>query len=136
MLIKDIYGKECRITKPYKYTIDWEKDSISKFQTRVKFFLAKYWKSCIVFEEFRVPRTRLSVDLFNYTDKIVVEVQGQQHLSYSKFFHGETKHKFLQQLKRDEDKRRFCDANGFKLVEVYPNDKINKELFERQDVIL
>ena len=136
MEIKDIRGRPCRVKHASKYNIQWDEPSLSKFQKRVKDFLFKYWKSCIVFEEFPIPRTRMSLDFFNYSDKIVVEVQGQQHLSYSKHFHGQTRHKFLTQLKRDEDKRIFCEQNNFKLVEIYPKDELTKELFTKQGVIL
>jgi hypothetical protein len=137
LTIKDIYGFDRKIKRIERFLIDWDGESRSKFQYNVKVFLKKYWEHCIVFEEFPVPRTKLSVDFLNFTRKIIVEVQGNQHISYTPYFHGEgTEENFLQQLKRDSLKMKFCEANDFKLVEIYPKDKLSKELFLSQGVKL
>ena len=135
--VKDIYGHNRNVKYLSKYLIDWEGPSRSKFQKKVKDFLAPYWRYGVVFEEFPVPRTRLSVDFFNSSRNIVVEVQGWQHDKYVPYFHGKAnKIGFLDQLKRDKTKRKFCEANGFIMVEIYPDDKIRKELFKKQGVDL
>lgn len=137
MIVKSLAGPEVRIKKVYKYTIDWDKQSRSKFQFNVKQFLKDYWRSDIVFEEFPIPKTRMTVDLFNFTRKIVVEVQGGQHSEYTPHFHGKAhKLNFLYQLKRDEDKARFCEINGFKYVEIYPKDELGPQIFKKQGVSL
>ena len=71
-----------------KYLIDWDAKCKSKIQKKVKDFFKTYWENHVVYEEFPVFGTRLKVDLLNATKRIAVEVQGQQHTSYSKFFHG------------------------------------------------
>ena len=58
----DQYGKERNLKNAKKYLIDWDKPSRSKFQTSVKRFLYNYWKNDIVFEEFRVVGSRLTLD--------------------------------------------------------------------------
>ena len=88
-----------------------------------------------MFEEFRLVNTLLSFDFYNANKKIAVEVQGGQHTKYVEFFHG-SRFKYLQQLKRDEKKLKFCEANGITLVEIYPKDKIDEELFLSFGVIL
>lgn len=90
----------------------------------------------IVFEEFPVPKTRLSVDFLNHSKGIVVEVQGNQHIKYVKHFHGGRRTKYLEQLKRDELKYKFCEANNFVLVEIYESDILSAELFKRFGVEL
>ena len=131
----DSYGRERNLKNAKKYLINWDKPSRSKFQKRVKDFLRSYWQHDVVFEEFRVVGTRLTLDFYNANKKIAVEVQGAQHTKYVKFFH-KNKFKYSDQLKRDEKKFQFCEANKIKLAEVYPQDKITASLFDDQQIYL
>ena len=135
MKFKTLSGSTAELKNARKYLVKWEAESRSKFQFSVKEFLFPYWRTDIVFEEFRIVGTRLSFDLYNANKKIAIEVQGAQHTKYVKFFHG-NRVKYLEQLKRDEKKFKFCQINEIKLVEIYPNDKINMELFESFGVVL
>lgn len=135
MKFKTINGSTAELKNAKKYLIKWRGKSRSKFQLSVKDFLYPYWKNDIVFEEFRLVNTLLSFDFYNANKKIAVEVQGGQHTKYVEFFHG-SRFKYLQQLKRDEKKLKFCEANGITLVEIYPKDKIDEELFLSFGVIL
>lgn len=121
---------------PQKYRIDWKKKSRSKIQFNAKRFLSKFWKKHVVFEEFPVAGTRLTFDFFNATEKVAIEVQGQQHTKYTPFFHGKYKINYIDQLKRDKQKLDFCKMNDIKLVEIYYNDELSKQLFEEQGVTL
>ena len=131
----DASGRHRNLKNAKKYLIDWDKPSRSKFQTHVKEFLRPYWKNDIVFEEFRVVGSRLTLDFYNANKKIAVEVQGAQHTKYVKFFH-KTRLKYCEQLKRDEKKLEFCNANDIKLAEIYPQDEINASLFGDQEIYL
>ena len=131
----DASGRRRNLKNAKKYLIDWDKPSRSKFQTYVKEFLRPYWKNDIVFEEFRVVGSRLTLDFYNANKKIAVEVQGAQHTKYVKFFH-KTRLKYRDQLKRDEKKLDFCKANNIKLAEIYPQDEINASLFGDQEIYL
>ena len=135
MKFVDPLGKQRNLKGAKKYLINWEGKSRSKFQNNVKNFLKSYWVHDIVFEEFRIVGTRLSLDFYNANKKIAVEVQGDQHVKYVKHFH-KNRLKYLEQLKRDQKKLDFCDFNGIKLVEIYSKDKITASLFGDQDVIL
>ena len=53
----------------------------------------------------------------------------EEHLKYTPFFHGKAKSQFVSQIRRDNDKLNFCKLNNIPMVEVYPKDEINKELF-------
>jgi len=136
MKFKTLFGAERSIKNPKKYLIDWKASSKSKIQFETKNFLNKFWKNHIVFEEFPVAGTKLSIDFFNATKRIAIEVQGEQHTRYTPFFHGNHKSNYIDQLKRDRDKLDFCRINEIKLVEVYYNDEINLKLFKKQGVIL
>ncbi len=135
MKFKTLTGSSADLKNAKKYLIDWEKQSKSKFQFSVKEFLYPYWRTDIVFEELKIVGTRLSFDFYNANKKIAVEVQGEQHTKYVKFFHG-NRFKYLEQLKRDDKKFRFCEVNDITLVEIYPKDVVSVELFESLGVIL
>ena len=136
MEFKTIHGGVKRIKNVKKRIIDWSAPSKSKRQREVKKFLKKYWKNHVVFEEFPVAGTRLSIDFYNANKKIAVEVQGSQHTKYNSFFHGGHKNNYLEQLKRDEMKFKFCELNEIRLIEIYDGDIINLSLFKKFDVLL
>ena len=91
MQFKTLTGRTRRIVKPKKYLIDWSAPSRSKLQYGVKKLLKKYWGKHVVFEEFPVAGTKLSLDFYNANKKIAIEVQGDQHTKYVPFFHGKNK---------------------------------------------
>ena len=136
MKFKTLSGAIKSIRRPAKYIIDWDGKSRSKIQKSVKVFLKKYWERKIVFEEFPMAGSRLSFDIFNASDNIAIEVQGQQHTRYTPFFHGENKINYIDQLRRDKLKMDFCKKNNIKLVEIYFNDEIKEELFKNRGIKL
>lgn len=135
MKFLDPYGHPRNLKNAKKYLIDWNANSRSKFQKKIKDFLANSWKNDIVFEEFRIAGTMLSLDFYNANKKIAIEVQGDQHVKFVKHFH-KTRLKYLEQLKRDQKKLDFCELNGIKLVEIYKNDVITGSFFTDQDIHL
>lgn len=117
MKFENLSGKQVSINL-HKYAIDWDGKERSIIQFKVKKFLQKYWQSHFVCAELRIVSTRMTLDIYNATRKIAVEVQGNQHESYNKFFHAGSRMKYLGQLKRDTKKHDFCERNGITLVEV------------------
>jgi len=77
--------------------------------------------------------SRLTLDFYNATKNIAIEVQGKQHTKYNKFFHRNNKINYLNQLKRDDEKLAFCDLNNIKLLEVYEGNldfnELHKSIF-------
>jgi hypothetical protein len=136
MIFKTIHGSLKRIPKVKKYLLDWDSKSRSKIQFKVKQYLKKYWSNNVVFEEFPVAGTRLTLDFYNASKNIAVEVQGQQHRKYVPFFHQGYKNNYIDQLRRDKQKAEFCTINNIKLIEVYDTDKIDKTLFKKLGVEL
>jgi len=108
-----------------KYLIDWEGKSRSKLQLEFKNFFYPFWRNHIVYEEFPVYGTMLKVDFLNATKKIAVEIQGNQHESFNKFFHDNSRLKYLQSIKRDIKKEKWLEMNGFKFIELYESDLKN-----------
>ena len=129
MIFKTLNGSKKRLSKPKNYIVQWDKPSRSKRQYAVKQFLKQYWEDDFVFEEFPMVGTKLSFDFYNSSKNVMIEVQGGQHLKYTPFFHGKAKSQFVSQIRRDNDKLNFCKLNNIPMVEVYPKDEINKELF-------
>ena len=136
MRFKTLMGATRTVKKAKKYLIDWDGKSRSKIQYSAKQFLKKYWSNHIVFEEFPVAGTRLSLDFYNANKKVAIEVQGRQHTKYVPFFHGKNKINYINQLKRDQDKLKFCELNDIQLVEIYDGDEVSEKLFESFGVIL
>lgn len=136
MRFNTLTGAVRTVKKAKNYLVDWDGQSKSKIQFTAKQFLKTYWEKHIVFEEFPVAGTKLSLDFYNANKKIAVEVQGKQHTKYVPFFHGKNKINYLNQLKRDRDKLKFCELNDIQLVEIYDGDELNEKLFESFGVIL
>ena len=91
-------------------------------EIEAKNFFKDYWENHICYEEFPVFGTRLKVDLINFTRKIAVEVQGDQHNQYNKFFHGGSRDKYLASIKRDMKKINWLEMNEFKVLEIETKD--------------
>jgi len=75
-----------------------------------------------VYEEVKLPgstkpskRSVLYLDFLVPNAKIAIEVHGQQHFKFVKFFH-KTRAGFAQAKGRDRDKQEWCNVNGIELV--------------------
>ena len=114
-----------------KYLINWNKKSRSKVQFKTKKFLEPFWKGHIVYEEFPVYGSRMTVDILNATKKLAVEVQGKQHGEFNKFFHSNSRLKYLEGIKRDIKKAEWLENNGFILLEIEEDevDSLSLEFF-------
>lgn len=136
MKFKTLYGSEKRVSKVRNYLIDWEAKSRSKIQFNTKQKLKKYWEKNLVFEEFPVVGTKLSIDFYNASKKIAIEVQGNQHRKYTPFFHGSNKMNYLDQIRRDKQKQKFCEINDIILIEIYEVSEVNKSFFKKNGIAL
>ena len=107
-----------------KYKIDFDKPSRSKQQFKIKQFLRKHCAHHILFEEVRIPSTLLKVDFLNLTKNFAIEHQGVAHIQngFNTFFHNNDRLKYLGSIKRDVEKRKHLERNGFTLIETFPED--------------
>lgn len=124
------------------FLINWDGKSLSNFQYEVKQWLKLFWYNHVVFEEFPVFGTKYSLDFFNVSRKIAIEVQGEQHTQFCKpsksgkhFFHR-NRTDYLNQIRRDQDKLRFCEINNIELIEIFWEDKKNmsKDFFKELNI--
>ena len=130
MTFKTLSGRTKNLSLT-SYLIDWDGESLSDFQASIKDFLYPYWKLDVVCEELKVAGTRMSLDFYNVTRRIAIEVQGRQHQEYVPFLSG-TRAGYRDQIKRDMSKARFCEINNITLVEILPKDlPLTKEWFKR-----
>jgi len=126
MQFKTLSGAIKRVSKPYKYRIDWQAQSKSKIQFAVKTKLKNIWENHVVFEEFPVAGSKMSFDFYNANKRIAIEVQGRQHVKYVPYFHGKNKINFISQMRRDHQKREYCEMNDIKLIEVFEEKEIDE----------
>jgi hypothetical protein len=132
MFLLNLKGKPVRVTAS-KYKINWDKKIGSNAQFKTKQFLKEFWIGESVGEEFIVPSTRLRIDFINFTKKIIIEVSGQQHENFVKFFHR-NRTGFLKSIKRDFSKIKWAELNGFDFVEIYDYevDTLSKEFIQEK----
>jgi hypothetical protein len=123
MKFKNIFGKDVNKTIN-KFLVDWEKPCKSKVQFNVKKFFEHCWNTHVVVEEFPVFGTRMKCDLINFTKKIAVETHGLQHDKFVKHFH-KTKTGFKNSVKRDLQKYKWLEMNGFRIIEIFENELIS-----------
>lgn len=71
----------------------------------------------------------LSADFVLVSRSLLVEVHGRQHFEFVPHFHR-NKAGFHQALYRDEQKRKWCELNGFRYVEL-PDDEDDDEWYRR-----
>lgn len=124
MMFTDAKGRRRRLPNYSKYKIDWDGKSRSKLQRTVKDILFDYWRGEFVYEELPIIGTRLTIDFFNATQDIAIEVDGKQHIEYNKFFHQGSRLNFLKQLERDDQKEDFCIQNGILLHRIYEGEDL------------
>jgi ribosomal protein S26 len=94
--------------------------SRSKIQNMIGDTLQEIFPNATIIEEFVIPKTKLSVDFFIPHCMLAIEVQGEQHDKYVKFFHGSRKG-FIKQQQRDHVKTLWCDMNDIKKLEIRNN---------------
>ena len=136
MIFKTLTGSTKRLKKPKNYLIKWDEPSRSKFQYNVKQLLKTYWSMDMVFEELPMVGSKMSFDFYNATQNVAVEVQGEQHIKFTPYFHGAAKSNFLGQIRRDNEKQKYCELNSIKLIEIYPKDEISAESFRSLGLII
>jgi very-short-patch-repair endonuclease len=135
MIFLTTTGRQHKIKNSTKYLINWDKACRSKIQKKIKDLLYNHWAADIVFEELPVAGTRMTLDFYNASRRIAVEVDGNQHYKFNKFFHSNSRQKFLAQLQRDDKKEYFCEINNIKLARVLESDKLSEELLKSLDII-
>lgn len=93
----------------------------STYHIKAKNLLTNIFPYDNILEEVALPGTRLSIDFFLPQRKLMIEVQGSQHMYFNKLFHGEIDG-FINSLKRDSIKKQWCELNKLIFVELIWNE--------------
>jgi hypothetical protein len=100
---------------------------MSKFAEEVYKVLRQIFPFFTITKEHYVKykNTRLFFDFWVRELNLFFEVQGQQHQEYNQHFHGDI-NGFRASKKRDNLKKEWIEKYDHHLVEIFPNDKIEK----------
>jgi hypothetical protein len=99
--------------------------SCSKYHERTRELLREEFQGRIILEEVSAPGEQLYLDFFLPSGKIAIEVHGEQHYSFNKFFYKDQRAFRLAQM-RDRRKREWCDLNEITLVELPYNESVDQ----------
>jgi len=114
-----------RITENFK---DRESVRRSKLHQRALDILVEEIPLARVIEEVPIrlysKRQPVFFDIYVPINRWFIEIQGQQHYSYSSFFH-KNKRSFLKAVQRDRDKEDWCELNEYRLIQL-KYDEISK----------
>jgi very-short-patch-repair endonuclease len=99
--------------------------STSKGQRSVGQILNAHFSCLDVYEDF--PVDGLYIDWFIPQIMLAVEVDGEQHDEFNKFFHKNGKG-FAESIRRDERKAQFCELNNITLVRLDYKEAFDEDL--------
>lgn len=105
-----------------KYLIDWNSNGASKIETQFKKLIFPYWKDKIVLEQCRIPGSLLRMDFLCVNNKLLVEINGEQHDSFNKFFHNNSRAEYLASINRDTKKKNWCESNNINVLYLNKED--------------
>jgi len=99
--------------------------STSKYQENVGEILEALFPGLDIYTDF--PIEGMFIDFFVPSIMLAVEVDGEQHEKFNKFFH-KSGGGFVRHIKRDEQKNEFCRLNDITLVRIPQGDALNDDL--------
>jgi len=99
----------------------------SKYHLKARNLLRQTFPTCQILEEVPIKVRRaetLYLDFFIPLHDLCIEVHGEQHYRFVKFYH-KTKLGFAQARKRDKKKVEWCELNNIGVVELPFNEDEN-----------
>jgi hypothetical protein len=116
-------GKEYSLKMKDKHVL------CSKLHSQARDLLYNLYPFDNIYEEVSLPGCKvfgksLVADFFIPAQKLIIEVQGEQHYKFVQFFHG-NKMELLHSKTRDLKKKEWCELNNFKLIELIYNETID-----------
>ena len=82
----------------------------------------KRQKTISVFDDQLGINRNLRIDFFSISQNLAIEYDGEPHTRFVKRFH-ENREGYLDQLRRDELKNKYCKENGIKLLRITYKEK-------------
>lgn len=92
-----------------------QKNNCSSYHLKAKELLKNLFTTDIILEEVVLPGSDLTVDFYLPLRKLGVEVQGEQHTNFTKFFHKD-RLGFGKSINRDNNKAKWFQDNGFNFI--------------------
>lgn len=106
-----------------------DRDNKSKYHIEARSLIREVFPMHSIYEEVTLPGSKkygntslLYADFFIPDLDLIVEVHGEQHYSYSSFFHKSTID-FVMSQKRDRDKIEWCRINNFDIKILPYNER-------------
>lgn len=102
---------------------------MSQISNDVYKLLKKIFPQNVILKEHYVKYkgTKLFFDFFIRDLEILVEVQGEQHTRFVKYFHGD-KHKFMAQKNRDNLKIEYAQEKNISFARFNYDEEITEDL--------
>lgn len=92
----------------------------SKLHLQARHLIKECFPTLQILEEVGAPVRKneiLYLDFFLPLSKTCIEVHGEQHYKFVKFYHS-TALGFLKHKKRDQNKKEWCEKNDIKYIEL------------------
>ena len=103
----------------------------SRYHVLAREIISEVFNGYNILEEVKLPGSRdpakksvLYLDFFIPNIKIGVEVHGEQHHKFNKFFY-KNKLQFYRAKARDAEKREWCEINDITLIEFNYNEDVD-----------
>ena len=99
----------------------------SEYHLRARDLLKKTFPTCQILEEVSIPVRKgqvLYLDFFLPLHNLCIEVHGEQHYKFNKFFHKD-KLAFYKAKARDYDKKEWCEINDIRLIEFNYDEEVD-----------
>ena len=112
-------------------------NTLSKAEIYIKNYFKKYnikFKEQYIFKNQPKNIEFCRYDFYLPDINLVIEYHGKQHFIFVNFFHNEFLD-FLDRVKRDYDKMKFCKNNNINFLEIHYNQDINKILFNLRNTL-
>ena len=97
----------------------------SQLHLKARKLLTELYPTVQIMEEVPVTIRRGQTSYFDFfinTIKLVIEVHGAQHYKYNTLYHSSAQD-FINQKRRDADKKEWCELNNFTYIELPYNEK-------------
>lgn len=120
MKVIDLQGKEHTINLSAYFVKQDDSRPRSKYHLRARGILQNLYPTQPLLEEVFIPGLKLYLDFYLPNRRVAVEVQGEQHYSFSSHFHT-SKLDLFRQKKLDNQKLEWCELNEIRLVRLKYN---------------
>lgn len=115
-------GKEIWIEhRPSQYPMRNEAGCRSKLQYTTGQYLRSKYPYDPILEDVSIPECGFYFDFWLPKRQLAVEIQGEQHGKFVKFFH-KTQAGFREHQSRDQRKKQFCEMNNIRMLEIFTEE--------------